>query len=60
MSPFDGLPEQPRALRLLEAALAAPAHAYLLTGPAGSGKSPLVATRFTSSTWSTPSPRAQP
>ena len=38
MSAFDGLPEQPRALRLLEAALAAPAHAYLLTGPAGSGK----------------------
>jgi DNA polymerase-3 subunit delta' len=38
VSPFDGLPEQPRALRLLEAALAAPAHAYLLTGPAGSGK----------------------
>ena len=38
MSAFAGLPEQPRALRLLEAALAAPAHAYLLSGPAGSGK----------------------
>ena len=36
MSVFDGLPAQPRALRLLEAAAAAPAHAYLLSGPAGS------------------------
>jgi DNA polymerase-3 subunit delta' len=32
------LPDQPRAVRLLEAAVAAPAHAYLLRGPAGSGK----------------------
>jgi DNA polymerase-3 subunit delta' len=38
VSAYAGLPEQPRALRLLEAAIAAPAHAYLLTGPAGSGK----------------------
>jgi DNA polymerase-3 subunit delta' len=38
VSTFAGLPEQPRAVRLLEAALAAPAHAYLLSGPAGSGK----------------------
>ena len=38
MSPFEGLPEQPRAQRLLEAALTAPAHGYLLSGPAGAGK----------------------
>ena len=44
---FDGLPEQPEAKRLLEAALRAAelggdeggaAHAYLLHGPAGTGK----------------------
>jgi DNA polymerase-3 subunit delta' len=38
VSAFDGLPAQPRARALLEAAAAAPAHAYLLSGPAGSGK----------------------
>ncbi len=38
MSAFAGLPEQPRALALLEAAIADPAHAYLLSGPSGSGK----------------------
>ena len=38
MSAFAGLPEQPYAARLLDAALARPAHAYLLSGPAGSGK----------------------
>lgn len=38
MSAFAGLPAQPHALRLLEAAIAAPAHAYLLSGPSGSGK----------------------
>ena len=38
MSAFAGLPEQPRAARLLDAALGRPGHAYLLTGPAGSGK----------------------
>ena len=38
MSDFEGLPAQPHALRLLEAAVAAPAHAYLLSGPSGSGK----------------------
>ena len=32
------LPGQPRAEALLNAALAAPAHAYLLHGPAGTGK----------------------
>jgi DNA polymerase-3 subunit delta' len=35
---FDGLPEQPEARRLLEAALADPGHAYLLAGPPGSAK----------------------
>ncbi len=36
---FDGLPEQAEAKRLLEAALAeGVAHAYLLHGPAGTGK----------------------
>jgi DNA polymerase-3 subunit delta' len=36
---FAGLPEQPEAKRLLDAALAdGPAHAYLLHGPAGTGK----------------------
>jgi len=36
---FDDLPEQPEARRLLRAAVAeGPAHAYLLHGPAGSGK----------------------
>jgi len=38
VSAFDGLPAQPHALRLLEGAIAAPAHAYLLSGPSGSGK----------------------
>jgi DNA polymerase-3 subunit delta' len=38
VSAFAGLPEQPRALHLLEAAVTAPAHAYLLSGPTGSGK----------------------
>jgi DNA polymerase-3 subunit delta' len=38
VSDFDGLPAQPHALRLLAAAVAAPAHAYLLSGPSGSGK----------------------
>ena len=38
MSTFAGLPEQPYAARLLDAALVGPAHAYLLSGPAGSGK----------------------
>lgn len=38
MSAFDGLPDQPRARMLLEAAVASPAHAYLFSGPAGSGK----------------------
>ena len=35
---LDGLPAQPEAQRLLEAALAAPSHAYLLSGPSGTGK----------------------
>jgi DNA polymerase-3 subunit delta' len=43
--PFDGLARQPEAERLLEAALAAPGHAYLLAGPPGSGKR-LYAERF--------------
>ncbi|MGZ4480808.1 MAG: DNA polymerase III subunit [Gaiellales bacterium] len=38
MSAFAGLPPQPEASRLLEAELASPRHAYLLSGPAGSGK----------------------
>jgi len=38
VSAFAGLPEQARALRLLEAAVGSPAHAYLLSGPTGSGK----------------------
>jgi DNA polymerase-3 subunit delta' len=39
MEPFAALPEQPEAKRLLTAALAeGPAHAYLLHGPAGTGK----------------------
>jgi DNA polymerase-3 subunit delta' len=38
MSAFDGLPPQPEARRLLEAALRAPGHAYLLAGPSGSAK----------------------
>ena len=38
MSAFAGLPDQPYAARLLDAALERPAHAYLLSGPAGSGK----------------------
>ncbi len=38
MTAFGGLPAQPRAQALLTAAAAAPAHAYLLSGPAGSGK----------------------
>jgi DNA polymerase III subunit delta' len=38
VSAFEGLPEQPRAQALLAAAIASPAHAYLLQGPAGSGK----------------------
>jgi DNA polymerase-3 subunit delta' len=37
-APFDGLPEQPEARRLLTAAIGKPAHAYLLSGPAGTGK----------------------
>lgn len=36
--PFDGLPDQPEARRLLTAALGRPGHAYLLSGPAGTGK----------------------
>jgi DNA polymerase III subunit delta' len=35
---FAGLPEQPEARRLLEAALGRPSHAYLLSGPEGSCK----------------------
>jgi DNA polymerase-3 subunit delta' len=38
VSAFAGLPDQPYAARLLAAALERPAHAYLLSGPAGSGK----------------------
>jgi DNA polymerase-3 subunit delta' len=39
MEHFAGVPEQPEAKRLLEAALAdGPVHAYLLHGPAGVGK----------------------
>jgi DNA polymerase III subunit delta' len=38
MARFDELPEQLEAKRLLEAALADPAHAYLLHGPPGVGK----------------------
>jgi len=38
VSAFTGLPDQPYAARLLAAALERPAHAYLLSGPAGSGK----------------------
>jgi DNA polymerase III subunit delta' len=36
--PFQGLPDQPEAVRLLRAALASPLHAYLFSGPAGTGK----------------------
>jgi DNA polymerase-3 subunit delta' len=36
--PFHDLPAQPDAQRLLSAALRAPGHAYLLSGPAGTGK----------------------
>jgi DNA polymerase-3 subunit delta' len=36
--PFAGLPEQPEAARLLRAGLDAPVHAYLFSGPLGSGK----------------------
>ncbi|MGN6380577.1 MAG: ATP-binding protein [Gaiellales bacterium] len=36
--PFDGLPAQPEAGRLLRAALERPVHAYLLSGPPGTGK----------------------
>jgi len=40
MEPFASVPEQPEAKRLLGAALEeGPAHAYLLHGPAGVGKS---------------------
>jgi DNA polymerase III delta prime subunit len=35
---FAGLPPQPEAQRLLAAAVDQPGHAYLLTGPAGTGK----------------------
>ena len=35
---FADLPEQPEAARLLRAALADPVHAYLFSGPLGSGK----------------------
>ena len=35
---FDGLPAQPEAQRLLNAAISAPGHAYLLSGPPGTGK----------------------
>jgi DNA polymerase-3 subunit delta' len=39
LDPFAAIPEQPEAKRLLAAALAeGPAHAYLLHGPAGVGK----------------------
>jgi DNA polymerase-3 subunit delta' len=39
LEPFAALPEQPEAKRLLAAALReGPAHAYLLHGPAGTGK----------------------
>jgi DNA polymerase III subunit delta' len=39
MEPFAALPEQPEAKRLLTAALReGPTHAYLLHGPAGTGK----------------------
>jgi DNA polymerase III subunit delta' len=38
VSAFEGLPPQPEARRLLEAALASPGHAYLLSGPPGAGK----------------------
>jgi DNA polymerase III subunit delta' len=38
VSTFEGLPPQAEAERLLEAALAAPGHAYLLAGPPGTGK----------------------
>jgi len=38
VSAFEGLPPQPEAGRLLEAALASPGHAYLLSGPPGTGK----------------------
>ncbi len=38
MSVFEGLPPQPEAERLLAAALTAPGHAYLLSGPPGTGK----------------------
>ena len=35
---FAGLPPQPEAQRLLSAAVDQPGHAYLLAGPAGTGK----------------------
>jgi DNA polymerase-3 subunit delta' len=38
VSAFQGLPGQPEAQRLLESALAEPGHAYLLSGPPGTGK----------------------
>ncbi len=36
--PFDGLPAQPEAERLLSLALEQPGHAYLFSGPRGAGK----------------------
>ncbi|HVI19107.1 MAG TPA: hypothetical protein VM712_12050, partial [Gaiellales bacterium] len=37
-APFEGLPPQSEATPLLTAALADPGHAYLFSGPAGTGK----------------------
>jgi len=37
-APFEGLPPQSEAQPLLTAALADPGHAYLFSGPAGTGK----------------------
>ena len=42
MEPFASVPEQAEAKRLLAAAAAEPAHAYLFHGPRGVGKRPLA------------------
>jgi DNA polymerase III subunit delta' len=58
VSDFEGLPAQPHALRLLEAAVAAPAHAYLLSGPSGSGKR-VYADRFAAALLQSPPHRIE-
>jgi DNA polymerase-3 subunit delta' len=43
LDPWAGIVGQPRAVAELQAAAAAPVHAYLLVGPSGSGKRALAA-----------------